>query len=65
MCRCANVQMCKLKKRSTASPFLSSAHLHICTSSHQLYCASAILICSPALVVVIGGAVDIFGITLL
>ena len=62
MCKCADVQ---IEEKKPALSFLLSAHLHIRTFAHYPYCASAILICNPALVVVIGGAVDIFGITLL
>ena len=34
MCRYADVQMCRLKKKSRIF-LLSFAHLHICTSAHQ------------------------------
>ena len=34
MCKCANVQMCKLKKYFATVLFIcTSAHLHICTLS--------------------------------
>ena len=56
MCKCADVQMCKLKKRSTSPPFLSSAHLHICTSAHQFF-----LPCIMPKTVLITGATSGFG----
>lgn len=61
---CFSIKSLPYGKKKTFKLNRCCFHFHIYSFAHFLYCASDILTCTPALVLVVGALDEMYGITL-